>query len=42
MPRIHSYTVSVSWTGNRGTGTSGYRAYDFPVRHEPVITVAGR
>jgi organic hydroperoxide reductase OsmC/OhrA len=28
MPRIHSYTVSVSWTGNRGTGTSGYRAYD--------------
>jgi organic hydroperoxide reductase OsmC/OhrA len=28
MPRIHSYAVSVTWTGNRGTGTSGYRAYD--------------
>ena len=24
----HSYHVSVSWTGNRGEGTSGYRAYD--------------
>jgi organic hydroperoxide reductase OsmC/OhrA len=24
----HSYRVSVSWTGNRGPGTSGYRAYD--------------
>ena len=24
----HAYTVSVTWTGNRGTGTSGYRAYD--------------
>jgi len=28
MTRIHSYDVSVIWTGNRGTGTSGYRAYD--------------
>jgi organic hydroperoxide reductase OsmC/OhrA len=26
--RTHSYDVSVTWTGNRGTGTSGYRAYD--------------
>ena len=23
----HSYSVSVEWTGNRGTGTSAYRAY---------------
>lgn len=23
----HSYEVTVRWTGNRGTGTSGYRAY---------------
>lgn len=23
----HSYEVTVSWTGNRGTGTSGYRDY---------------
>ncbi len=28
MPRTHSYAISVTWTGNRGTGTSGYRAYD--------------
>ena len=25
--RKHSYAVSVTWTGNQGTGTSGYRAY---------------
>lgn len=24
----HRYTVQVKWTGNRGTGTSGYRDYD--------------
>jgi organic hydroperoxide reductase OsmC/OhrA len=23
----HSYSVTVNWTGNLGTGTSGYRAY---------------
>ncbi len=23
----HKYTVSVQWTGNRGSGTSGYRDY---------------
>jgi len=28
MTRTHSYDVSVTWTGNRGTGTSAYRAYD--------------
>jgi organic hydroperoxide reductase OsmC/OhrA len=28
MRRKHSYTVRVCWTGNRGTGTSGYRDYD--------------
>ena len=27
MPRAHSYRVSVTWTGNRGSGTAGYRAY---------------
>ena len=27
MARAHTYEVSVAWTGNRGTGTSGYRAY---------------
>jgi organic hydroperoxide reductase OsmC/OhrA len=27
MSRRHSYTVTVTWTGNTGTGTSGYRDY---------------
>jgi organic hydroperoxide reductase OsmC/OhrA len=27
MARTHNYRVSVTWTGNQGTGTSGYRAY---------------
>jgi len=27
MNRQHSYEVSTRWTGNRGSGTSGYRAY---------------
>lgn len=26
-PREHVYVVTVTWTGNRGTGTSGYRSY---------------
>jgi organic hydroperoxide reductase OsmC/OhrA len=30
--REHRYTVAVEWTGNTGTGTSGYRAYER--RHE--------
>ena len=28
MAQQHRYSVSVDWTGNRGEGTSGYRAYD--------------
>ncbi|MFP5021566.1 OsmC family protein [Pseudonocardia phyllosphaerae] len=28
MPREHGYTVTVTWTGDRGTGTSGYRDFD--------------
>jgi organic hydroperoxide reductase OsmC/OhrA len=28
MGREHNYNISITWTGNRGTGTSGYRAYD--------------
>jgi organic hydroperoxide reductase OsmC/OhrA len=27
MGRQHSYTVTVTWTGNTGTGTTGYRNY---------------
>ncbi|MBL7811237.1 MAG: OsmC family protein [Bacteroidetes bacterium] len=26
--RTHSYTSQITWTGNRGTGTSRYDAYD--------------
>ena len=32
MPKTHHYAVSVKWTGNTGTGTSGYRNYER--RHE--------
>ncbi len=28
MTQKHAYTAQVEWTGNRGTGTSSYRAYD--------------
>ena len=28
MARRHSYAVAVTWTGNTGTGTSGYRNYE--------------
>jgi organic hydroperoxide reductase OsmC/OhrA len=24
----HNYSVNIQWTGNKGTGTSGYAAYD--------------
>lgn len=27
MATTHEYKVQVTWTGNRGAGTSGYRAY---------------
>jgi len=28
MSKSHNYSVKVKWTGNLGTGTSGYRAYE--------------
>ncbi len=36
--KTHRYTVAVTWTGNRGTGTSGYR--DYGRDHE--IAAAGK
>ena len=27
MAKLHNYTTTVRWTGNKGTGTSAYRAY---------------
>jgi organic hydroperoxide reductase OsmC/OhrA len=32
MAKTHHYAVTVEWTGNTGTGTSGYR--DYERRHE--------
>ena len=39
----HDYQVSVTWTGNRGTGTSGYKAYgrDHIVHSEGNDPIAG-
>jgi organic hydroperoxide reductase OsmC/OhrA len=34
----HSYSVTVEWTGNQGTGTSGYRQYS----RDHVIGAAGK
>jgi organic hydroperoxide reductase OsmC/OhrA len=40
--RNHSYAVTVTWTGNRGQGTTHYRAYDRSYRLEapgkPALT----
>jgi organic hydroperoxide reductase OsmC/OhrA len=37
-PSQHHYAVTVEWTGNRGTGTSGYQAYG----RQHVIQAAGK
>src|SRR5256885_9224816 len=36
--REHVYTTQLRWTGNSGSGTSGYRAY----RRDHVIEAAGK
>jgi organic hydroperoxide reductase OsmC/OhrA len=43
MNHEHHYAVSTEWTGNRGTGTSGYRAYgrDHIVSAEGKHPIAG-
>jgi organic hydroperoxide reductase OsmC/OhrA len=28
MNKLHNYNLKIKWTGNRGSGTSAYRAYD--------------
>ncbi|MBV9795153.1 MAG: OsmC family protein [Actinobacteria bacterium] len=38
MPRTHHYQATVTWTGNRGTGTSGYKAYG----RDHAVTAPGR
>jgi len=41
MPTDHTYSTSVSWTGNRGSGTASYRGYgrdhDVSVEGKPVL-----
>lgn len=41
MAREHNYAATITWTGNQGSGTSGYRAYsrnhDIAVAGKPVI-----
>lgn len=40
--REHSYALTVRWTGNQGTGTSGYRSYsrehEISAEGKPVLT----
>lgn len=38
MTRPHHYRIEVEWTGNRGSGTDGYRNYS----RDHVIRVAGK
>ena len=38
MAGAHRYNVTIRWTGNRGTGTSGYREYD----RDHVIEAPGK
>jgi organic hydroperoxide reductase OsmC/OhrA len=41
MSKTHRYAVTVEWTGNQGTGTSGQRAYarahDIKIAGKPTI-----
>ena len=43
MTERHHYEVSVTWTGNRGTGTSDYRAYsrNYEVAADGKAAIAG-
>jgi organic hydroperoxide reductase OsmC/OhrA len=43
MAREHTYDTVVTWTGNRGTGTSGYRDYarDHQLTADGPDTIAG-
>ncbi|HZO63824.1 MAG: OsmC family protein [Kribbellaceae bacterium] len=40
---LHTYVTVVTWTGNRGTGTSGYRGYsrDNEIATDGCTTIAG-
>jgi organic hydroperoxide reductase OsmC/OhrA len=38
MSKVHSYTATITWTGNKGSGTSDYREYD----RDHLISVEGK
>lgn len=38
MEKHHHYTATITWTGNRGSGTSGYTAYD----RDHIISAEGK
>src|ERR1700722_2275072 len=38
MPKTHRYETTVTWTGNTGSGTSGYRDYE----RSHAISAAGK
>lgn len=43
MKELHEYRTTVTWTGNLGTGTSGYKHYsrDFALEAEGKPAIAG-
>jgi organic hydroperoxide reductase OsmC/OhrA len=43
MDRSHNYNLTVKWTGNKGTGTSDYRAYERShiIEAENKVDIAG-
>jgi organic hydroperoxide reductase OsmC/OhrA len=43
MGRSHNYNLTITWTGNLGTGTSDYRAYDrnHTMQAENKVEIAG-
>lgn len=36
--KVHNYSATITWTGNRGNGTSSYVAYD----RDHIISIAGK
>jgi organic hydroperoxide reductase OsmC/OhrA len=44
MPHTHTYAITTTWTGNRGEGTSSYRAYgrdhDLVAEGRPVLAAS--
>lgn len=43
MNRQHNYSLALQWTGNKGTGTSTYRAYErsYTIEAEGKIEIQG-